>query len=326
MKRYSIGKDIWESFCVLITLMTLPACLTVNALLSWNRLTRWPFIIGYTLWVGYDMKIIAKGESGGGGPWWCGKTRRWKGKTWLIEGVRGYFSGAQIRFIDKDAVEEIKGPMIFGCHPHGIFGLSTLINFGIGAHEGGIIEALPEAPPIHVLTLRLSFLIPFWRDILVRLGLGPVDRITCRDILKKSKHSIAIVIGGAREALNSRPGYYELILERRKGIFKLALEENVPIVPVFSFGDVDLYDQINLPWPLHFFQTLSIKMTGFSLPLLSGRFGTILPIKRRLFTVIGKPISPKGKCIEEFHSEYMAQLHEIFNEFASKEDGNLIIK
>ena len=322
MKKYSISRDIWESFCVLLTLMALPACLVLNVLLLWNQFTRWPFIIGYTLWAGYDMMVDRKDRVK---PWWSGKTRRWKGKSWLVAGVRGYFNGVEIKFIDKDSVCKIKGPIIYGCHPHGIFGLSTLINFGLGSHEGGIVEALPDAAPVHVLTLRLSFLIPFWRDILVRLGLGPVDRVTCREILKESKHSIAIVIGGAREALNARPGHYELILEKRKGIFKLAMNENVPIIPVFSFGDVDLYNQIALPWPASLLQSLSIKMTGFSLPVLSGRFGTILPIRRRLFTVIGRPMFPKGKCLDEFHSEYKSQLREIFSEFASKDTGQLII-
>lgn len=317
----SLDRDIWQSFCVLIGLMTFPTCLALNSLLIMNPITRWPFIIGYLLWAGYDMKIGRKCR-----PWWSGKTRRWRGKRWLVEGIRGYFSGAEVKFTDKEAVQQVKGPMIFGCHPHGIFGLSVLINFGVGAHEGGITEALPDAPPIHVLTLRFSFLIPIWRDLLVRLGLGPVDRATCHDILRKSGHSIAIVIGGAREALNSRPGHYELILEKRKGAFKLAIQENVPMVPVFSFGDVDLYDQIYLPWPASLIQSLSIKVAGFSMPLPAGRFGTILPKRKRLFTVVGRPIYPKGKCLDDFHSEYKAQLHEIFDQFSSKESGSLIIK
>lgn len=324
MKKYSIRRDIWESFCVAITLFTLPTCLTVNAILLWNRFTRWPFIIGYTLWVGYDMRRSRWSSGTNKKP----QKRRWKSNSysWLIKGVRGYFNGAQIKFIDKSAVERIKGPMIYGCHPHGIFGLSTLINFGIGAQEeGGIVEALPEAAPIHLLTIRFSFLIPFWRDLLLGFGLGPVDRATCRDTLRNSKHSIAVVIGGAREALNSRPGNYELILERRKGIFKLAIEENVPIVPVFSFGDVDLYHQIQLPWPVSLLQSLSIKMTGFSLPLPSGRFGTILPMRKRLFTVVGRPIHPKGKRVEELHGEYKSQIQEIFKEF-QETGGVLLIK
>jgi len=32
------------------------------------------------------------------------------------------------------------GTMIYGCRPFLIFGLSKLINFGLGSHEGGIIH------------------------------------------------------------------------------------------------------------------------------------------------------------------------------------------
>lgn len=319
--KYSWKRDLWESFCVLVVILTLPVCLVSSGALLVNRYTRYPFIIGYALWTVVDRKRNCKRK----GPWWCGKMRKWKGLNWLIKGVRGYFNGAEIKFIDKAEIEKIKGPIIFGCHPHGIFGLSTLINFGIGAFEGGVAEALPKSKPIHVMTLRFSFLIPFWRDLLMRFGLGPVDKETCRKVLKEAGHSIAVVVGGAREALYSRPGHYEIILKKRKGLFKLAIEHETPIVPVFCFGDVDIYDQVPLPWPISLIQVLSIKLTGFSLPFPSGRFGTLLPLRRRLMTVIGKPIEPKGLSVEELHSVYIEQIKEIYFNYSLKNSNELII-
>lgn len=298
--------DIWQSFCVLIILMALPFCISLTCFLLMNNLLRWPFLIGYSTWTLLLMRR----------PWWNGK--RFKNVNWLVTGLRGYFEGAKIKFIDKSEVEKVNGPMIYCCHPHGIFGLSTLINFAIGSDYEGITALLPSSCPIHVLTLRLSFLIPFWRDLLVGFGLGPVDKNSCRQVLKEAGHGIAVVVGGAREALYSHPGRYEIILEERKGIFKLSVEENVPIIPVFSFGDVDLYDQIILPWPVSLLQRLSMKFFGFSMPMPTGRFGTILPFRRRLFTVIGKPIHPNGRDVNELHSVYKEQLIEIFSSFESK--------
>ena len=321
--NYSWKRDLWESFCVLVVILTLPACLLTTGILMANRYTRYPFIIGYALWAVVDKKKNGKRK----GPWWCGKMRKLKGMNWLIKGVRGYFDGAEIKFVDKTAIEMIKGPIIFGCHPHGIFGLSPLINFGIGAAlEGGVGESLPTSKPIHVLTLRFSFLIPFWRDLLMRFGLGPVDKETCRKVLKEAGHSIAVVVGGAREALYARPGHYEIILKKRRGLFKLAVEQETSIVPVFSFGDVDLYEQVNLPWPISLIQILSMKLIGFSLPFPSGRFGTLLPLRRRLMTVIGKPIDPKGMSVEELQNVYIEQVQEIYFNYSPKNSEKLLIK
>jgi 2-acylglycerol O-acyltransferase 2 len=275
------------------------------------------------LWSVVDMR---KGAKKSKGPWWCGKMRRWKRLKWLIKGLRGYFDGAEIKFVDKEALEVIDGPIIFGCHPHGIFGLSALINFGLGAFDGGFGEALPRSRPVHILTLRFSFLVPFWRDLLVRFGLGPVDRQTCRRVLGEAGHSVAVVVGGAREALHSRPGQYEIILKKRRGLFKLAVEQHTPIVPVFSFGDVDLYDQVSLPWPVSWLQVLVMKLTGFSLPFPSGRFGSLLPFRKRLMTVVGRPIDPKGKSVEELHDCYIEQVREIFMKYSPKNCKELIIK
>lgn len=51
------------------------------------------------------------------------------------------------------------------------------------------------------------------------------------------------MVGGAREALNARPGNYKLVLKERKGFIKIALETGAALVPVFSFGEVEVYDQ-----------------------------------------------------------------------------------
>lgn len=315
-------KSVRECFSVLVVLMTLPACITLTVLLIKNSYTRLPFAAGYLAWAVWDMKL----RKGLASPWWCGKMKSRMGIEWLVKGVRSYFGGAKIKFIDKKAVESIKGPTIFGCHPHGIFGISTLINFGFGAHVGGIATELPGSKLIHVLTLRLSFFIPFWRDLLVRFGLGPVDKKTCRRVLREAEHSIAVVLGGAREALNSRPGHYEIILKKRTGLFKIAIEEQKMIIPTFSFGDVDLYEQISLPWPLKHLQTLSMYLVGFSLPIPRGRFGTILPFRRDLFTVVGRPIDPRGKSVEELQTEYIKGLQEIYELNAPKNSSELIIK
>lgn len=146
MKSYSIKSDIWQSFCVLILITALPLCFLANFLLLKNNFTRWSFIIGYAIWAIIDRpkeKIKL---------WWC-REEELEEFGLVREGIKGYFEGAEIKFVDADAFKEKRGePMIFGCHPHGIFGLSPLINTALCNKIDELLGC-----PIHVLTLSISF-------------------------------------------------------------------------------------------------------------------------------------------------------------------------
>jgi 2-acylglycerol O-acyltransferase 2 len=58
-----------------------------------------------------------------------------------------------------------------------------------------------------------------------------------------------IVIGGATESLRAHPGTADLTLKRRLGFIKIAIREGADLVPVFSFGENDIYDQLSVSAP-----------------------------------------------------------------------------
>jgi 2-acylglycerol O-acyltransferase 2 len=295
----STRKDIWESFCVLVMLLCLPFCLWLTWVLVSCERTRLSFLFGYLIWRVIDRQA-----------WWGGRMCPRPFFDPIARGIRSYFD-AEVKYIDVKSLKGVKGPMIFCCHPHGIFGISTLLNFAVGSFSGGLGSCLGRG--VHVLTLRLSFLIPFWRDFLVSFGLGPVDRGTCEFILREVGDSIAVVLGGAREALRSRPGVYEIILRNRLGLFKLSVGTGCPVVPTFSFGEVDLYDQVTLWWPFSLLQLASIRLLGFSVPLPVGRFGSLLPFRRKLLLVIGTPIYPDpGMSAVELSEKYIVALKDLY--------------
>ena len=53
-----------------------------------------------------------------------------------------------------------------------------------------------------------------------------------------------MILGGAAEALDSRPGCQMLTLKGRKGFIRIALETGSQLVPVYSFGETELYEQV----------------------------------------------------------------------------------
>lgn len=54
---------------------------------------------------------------------------------------------------------------------------------------------------------------------------------------------MVLVVGGAQEALYARPGNYRLVLNKRKGFIKIAIQTGAALVPVFTFGEIDILDQ-----------------------------------------------------------------------------------
>lgn len=199
----------------------------------------------------------------------------------------------------EDALDKLRGnprPLLFGSHPHGIVSIGTVTNFVLNPEW--LKTRFPHVD-VRLLTLNMNMIWPFWRDWLMALGFSSVDRLSCENILSKSgqngeSRGIAIVVGGAKEALDAAPGRMDLTLNSRNGFFRLALKHGALLFPVISFGENDIYDQIEFT-PIRMIQRTWHKFFGFSTPFFFGRgvfnykFGW-LPRRIPITTVIGKPL------------------------------------
>lgn len=103
-----------------------------------------------------------------------------------------------------------------------------------------------------------------------------------------------LVVGGAEESMYSRPGDYYFVLKKRRGFVKLALKTGAPLVPVITFGEIEVFTQPSNP-PQSLYRTLqcwSKRLFGFTPVISMGRgffqysFG-ILP-RRNPIAVVGK--------------------------------------
>ncbi|CAF0857158.1 unnamed protein product [Adineta steineri] len=185
------------------------------------------------------------------------------------------------------------------------------------------------------LVLNSNFQIPFYDLFLTMMGLCDASKESCNYILKQGKgNSIVLVLGGSKEALDAHPSSkYLLTLKNRKGFVKVALTNGASLVPVFSFGENDLYDQVPNPRgsKLRSLQMSLQKMMGYSLPLFHGRgifqykIG-LLPNRHPINTYVGEPIEvPKlapelitSQLIDEYHTKYMDALTHLFDTHKAK--------
>ncbi|RPA95712.1 DAGAT-domain-containing protein [Choiromyces venosus 120613-1] len=207
---------------------------------------------------------------------------------------------------------------IFTYHPHGIISHGAFGHFCTEGTTG--FEKLFPGIKNTLLTLESNFRIPFYREYLLKLGLASVSRRSCEALLRgegETKRSwlakklsksplpqpspggraITIVVGGAQESLEAIPGTMKLVLKRRRGFLKIAIRENAGVVPVLSFGENDLYDQM-VPSSNSLIKRLQMlvkKTAGFTVPLFHAR-GVFnydvgfLPYRKEVNTVGTNPL------------------------------------
>ncbi|XP_034972276.1 2-acylglycerol O-acyltransferase 2 [Zootoca vivipara] len=240
--------------------------------------------------------------------------------------MKDYFPATLVKTAELDPAKNY----IFGFHPHGVLVAGAFLNFCTEAT--GFSKIFPGLTP-HLMMLNLWFRFPFFRDYLMSGGLVPSDKETAANVLRRSGggNVLAIAVGGAQEALDARPGAFTLLLANRKGFVRLAIQHGTPLVPVFSFGENELFDQVENPkggW-LRWIQEHLQKIMGISLPLFHARgifqysFG-LIPYRRPIRTVVGKPIrvekcpNPSQDDVDKLHEVYMEELCKLFEEHKLK--------
>ena len=214
--------------------------------------------IGYITW--YVFVDYATPESGGRFLPWTRRLPFWNK-------LADYFPVRLHKSCDLDPA----GNYLFGYHPHGIIGVGALITFATNAT--GFEQAFPGLD-LRLLTLAINFMFPFTREVLMALGINSVTRASVqRNLTRAPGASVAIVVGGAAEALDARPGWAVLTLARRKGFVKMALKTGASLVPVFAFGENDIFEQMDNPEgsPLRRFQLWMKQLIGVTPPAFYGR-------------------------------------------------------
>ena len=213
--------------------------------------------------------------------------------------------------------------------PHGVLGFGLIGN--VVTESNGFSKLFPNLK-IHLMTLKFNFLMPFTREYNLSFGMSVASRRAFKYILGNRGHYhekgqvCVLVPGGAEESMHISKTEYFVYLNKRKGFCKIALETGASLIPSFTFGENDLYNHIDVKSEkFKTFQQKFKKFTTFGLPLIWGRgifnytFG-ILPHRRELITVIGKPIDvekaehPTHEQIDELHQRYKDELKKLFDE------------
>lgn len=221
---------------------------------------------------------------------------------------------------------------IFGYHPHGIISHGAFAAFATEAL--GFSQLFPGITNT-LLTLDSNFRLPLYREYALRMGLASVSKESIENILSKGGRNgegmgraVTIVVGGARESLESKPGSLRLILRCRKGFVKMAIRTGADLVPVLAFGENEIYKQVDAkshPY-LHKMQLMVKKIMGFTVPIFHARgvFNYdvgMMPYRKPMNIVVGRPIQvvqeahPDNRYVDEVHERYTRELLRLWEDY-----------
>ncbi|TPX34530.1 hypothetical protein SmJEL517_g02924 [Synchytrium microbalum] len=235
-----------------------------------------------------------------------------------VKWMRDYFPISLVKTAELDASQKY----VFGYHPHGIFPYGSMIAFGTDALS---ISKLFPGINFRVMTMGFLFYLPGFREWAAAQGAGSVSKDSCVEALRRG-NSPVIVFGGTRDMGYAIPGTYDLVVKRRLGFIKLAIQNGAHVVPIFSFGENDTWETAGHPW-LRRFREISLKLVGrsFVIPYGQGLFDDdkpgLMPYRRPIVIVVGRPIEcphqsdPTNVVLINIQEQYLAELQNIWEQY-----------
>ena len=110
-----------------------------------------------------------------------------------------------------------------------------------------------------------------------------------------------------------------LVLKNRTGIFRIAIDSQVPLVPVLAFGENDLFEQIDTEWNKQL-QIFIESCISIQLPIPTWKcikhWFTLLrkPFNNPVKTFVGEPVYPfPDDTVDSFRDRYVDQLNDLYD-------------
>ncbi|XP_026484302.1 2-acylglycerol O-acyltransferase 2-like isoform X2 [Vanessa tameamea] len=277
----------------------------------------WWLALLYGAWLLNDLDVCNRG----------GRIVEWVRNWSLWRYYRDYFPINLVKTAELDTSKNY----LFACFPHGV-----VCSGAFGAFATNALDFYKVFPGMtcNMITLGGHFRVPLFRELVLALGSCASSQESLLYLLDKNKNQgkcVVLFVGGAAEALDSHPGEYKVILSRRKGFVRVAMKSGAPLVPVFSFGETDVYRPLNNSEDslLRKFQDKVRQITGISPVFPIGRgvfqysFG-VLPLRSPITTVVGVPmeieknLDPTSEEVDAVHAEFTRRLIDLFESEKSK--------
>lgn len=216
-------------------------------------------------------------------------------------------------FLVKGHLQDVpEGPVLYIAHPHGLYSMAPFFHWGAGLTDW------PRSRPIRVAIHSIFFKIPIIREIAEAHGAIEATENAIREHLEKGE-SVALLTGGIRELQATESGKMRLVLGSRRGFLRIARSLRVPIVPVLSFGENELFPPHRGAW-LEWIQGYMKQWFGVYIPVptVSSLINWIsllhAPLETKVETWIGEAVSTKKGLLDSIRRDVFRSINTLYKE------------
>ena len=153
-------------------------------------------------------------------------------RDFFLNGISDAVGGTVILHTERPNPNE---RVLYAIHPHGL--TSTLTGLALGD-----INKRTDQRVALVVAPLLRWLNPLMRLLMGFLGVDLLssDKHQVQSYMRKG-HRVGIVVGGFEEMLRTRSDKEILYLKKRRGFLKQAIKNGYAVVPVYCFGESQIY-------------------------------------------------------------------------------------
>lgn len=211
--------------------------------------------------------------------------------------------------------------VLYVCHPHGLFSMTWFFHFGTHLTRWPSDLRKPKIA-VHSFLFRVPLVREFIRT---SGGIEATEEAISQAL--RSGESVAIVLGGIEEILESDTKVMRLVVEKRKGYARIAKKMDAPLVPLIALGENELFPLVRSPW-LNGFQSWARSWFSIVFPIPTWKsFRSWFqlahqPLEKPVETWCLEPVFPgRGVGVEKLREQYLGRLRE----FAEEHKGRIEI-
>jgi hypothetical protein len=195
---------------------------------------------------------------------------------------------------------------LYLCHPHGLYGLTWFVHFST------CLSKWPGKQRPVLAVHSIFFKIPILRELFLHNRCIEATEAEITRSLEKGQ-SVALLIGGIEELNATQPDALHLVLKKRSGYARIAKTCGVPLVPLISPSETNLFPAMNsFVWKKlqEFLYTqfhIATPLPSFN-SLLSWLTIAYKSFDDPLKTYCLEEVNTDQKSIEDIKSEYLERI------------------
>lgn len=231
-------------------------------------------------------------------------------RIWATMAADWFPAGSCVIVENPEALTSSSKPLMYAIHPHGVLSTSLLL----------LSTKTPEFYGTRMIMAPfMHYAHPIFKLLVEPVLLSASSRKSDLQAVMKKKENLAIIPGGFEEASLTKVGKDRIYFHRRTGYIYYAIRHGYDIVPIYMFGENDVFHTLGGGYNFRFW------LNQFHIPavLFSGFAGTFLPRPKRIMVVIGNPVNipsdNESKDIREIvkrtQSTYFTALNKLFETY-----------